>query len=100
MPRNGALRCVSAQGARGTQPTSPPTPLPCPQALFTPLSVDWLSRVALGLGETQHSEAPREGEVGRKGISHERTFRWWGVALPGGGLHDVAMLAGPGSKAA
>lgn len=31
-------------------------------------------RVGLGLGRTSHSEATPEGEVGRKGISCERTF--------------------------
>ncbi len=37
--------------------------------------MDFLYRVGLGLGRTQHSEAVPEGEVGRKGISCERTFR-------------------------
>lgn len=45
------------------------------QALFSQISVDWFARVALGLGETRHPPPPAEGEVGRKGISHERTFR-------------------------
>ena len=45
------------------------------QALFSQISVDWFARVALGLGETRHAPPPAEGEVGRKGISHERTFR-------------------------
>jgi hypothetical protein len=45
------------------------------QALFSATSADFFARVALGLGETRHSAALREGEVGRKGISHERTFR-------------------------
>lgn len=30
--------------------------------------------ISLGLGSTDHWEAPAEGEVGRKGISCERTF--------------------------
>ena len=47
-----------------------------PQALFSATSADFFAHVALGLGETRHSAALREGEVGRKGISHERTFRW------------------------
>lgn len=45
------------------------------QELFSALTSDWLLRVALGLGETVHAPPPAEGEVGRKGISHERTFR-------------------------
>ena len=45
--------------------------------------MDWFARVALGLGETRHPSQPSEGEVGRKGISHERTVRraGWGGAL-------------------
>ena len=60
-----------------------PTRMSPMQALFSATSADFFARVALGLGETRHSAALREGEVGRKGISHERTFRcvfvWLGV---------------------
>lgn len=60
--------------------------------MFTPTSREWLARVALGLGATQHTQGPAPGEVGRKGMSCERTFRWvqpgrrlgWGVGLIGG----------------
>lgn len=72
---------------------SPCTPALHPaQDLFSPLNADWLLRVALGLGETEHAPLPAEGEVGRKGISHERTFRrgrqaaWLGRGRPGGCL--------------
>lgn len=44
------------------------------RALFTAgTSSFYLSR-AMGLGSTSHSDLPNEGEVGRKGIGHERTF--------------------------
>lgn len=44
-------------------------------ALFSPLSMDFFLHCALGLGSTQHGDSVAEGEVGRKGISTERTFR-------------------------
>lgn len=72
-----AVRCHFESCAR--------LPIPLPQALFTPIAVDWFARVALGLGETRHPEPPGEGEVGRKGMSHERTFRReWDGQLAGG----------------
>lgn len=48
---------------------------PSRQALFSAVSTDFFARVALGLGETRHPPQPPPGEVGRKGISHECTFR-------------------------
>jgi DNA polymerase kappa len=44
-------------------------------ALFSPISMEFFLHCALGLGSTQHGETVAEGEVGRKGISTERTFR-------------------------
>lgn len=44
-------------------------------ALFSPISMDFFLHCALGLGATTHPERVAEGEVGRKGISCERTFR-------------------------
>lgn len=44
-------------------------------ALFSPLSMEFFLQSGLGLGPTQHGEAPGEGEVGRKGISCEKTFK-------------------------
>eukprot|EP00884_Botryococcus_braunii_P018752 jgi/Botrbrau1/5560/Bobra.0023s0043.1 len=44
------------------------------RALFTPVASSFYLSVAMGLGSTSHGELPSEGEVGRKGISHERTF--------------------------
>ena len=38
------------------------------------VSVQYFMTVGLGLGATRHGERPVEGEVGRKGISCERTF--------------------------
>ena len=43
-------------------------------ALFSPVATDSFLSAGLGLGRTVHGEAAREGEVGRKGISCERTF--------------------------
>lgn len=43
-------------------------------ALFSPCSRSFFLEVSLGLGSTNHWEAPAEGEVGRKGIGCERTF--------------------------
>lgn len=40
----------------------------------TQVAVDYFMRVGLGLGQTAHGEGTPEGEVGRKGISCERTF--------------------------
>ena len=51
---------------------TPPHPTPLTQALFTANHSAFLARVALGLGATRHEAPPAEGEVGRKGISHER----------------------------
>lgn len=36
--------------------------------------MDFFLATGLGLGSTRHSEEPKEGQVGRKGISCERTF--------------------------
>ncbi|KAK9834297.1 hypothetical protein WJX81_004273 [Elliptochloris bilobata] len=44
-------------------------------ALCSTISSDFFIAAALGVGRTCHSEMVREGEVGRKGISMERTFR-------------------------
>ncbi|GMH35231.1 hypothetical protein BSKO_03099 [Bryopsis sp. KO-2023] len=44
-------------------------------ALFSPSANAFLLEVSLGLGRTTHWEQPGEGEVGRKGISCERTFQ-------------------------
>eukprot|EP00887_Chlorella_sp_A99_P002072 scaffold21.g2072.t1 len=44
-------------------------------ALFTPTQRDFLLHAALGLGHTRHPEGPHEGEVSRRGISCERTFK-------------------------
>jgi hypothetical protein len=44
-------------------------------ALFSPISMEFFLHCALGLGSTQHGDTVGEGEVGRKGISTERTFR-------------------------
>ena len=43
-------------------------------ALFSPIATDSFLSAGLGLGRTVHGEAPKEGEVSRKGISCERTF--------------------------
>lgn len=37
-------------------------------------AMDFFLVTGLGLGSTRHGEEPREGQVGRKGISCERTF--------------------------
>lgn len=42
--------------------------------IHTQVAVDYFMRVGLGLGQTAHGEGTPEGEVGRKGISCERTF--------------------------
>ncbi|KAK9862385.1 hypothetical protein WJX84_004497 [Apatococcus fuscideae] len=42
--------------------------------LYSPISMDFFLASGLGLGQTQHSEPVADGEVGRKGISCERTF--------------------------
>mmetsp|Transcript_25497 Transcript_25497/g.71308 ORF Transcript_25497/g.71308 Transcript_25497/m.71308 type:complete len:539 (+) Transcript_25497:180-1796(+) len=44
-------------------------------ALFSAKSFGFYMEVGLGMGATEHSERPGEGDVGRKGISCERTFR-------------------------
>ncbi|KAL6771591.1 POLK1 [Auxenochlorella protothecoides x Auxenochlorella symbiontica] len=44
-------------------------------ALFSPVSLDFFMRIALGLGSTRHSDPGPDGSVGRKGMSCERTFR-------------------------
>ena len=36
--------------------------------------MDFFLATGLGLGSTEHGEQPKEGQVGRKGISCERTF--------------------------
>ena len=41
-------------------------------ALFSASALDFYAHAALGLGSTQHSPPPQEGEVGRKGIGCER----------------------------
>ena len=38
------------------------------------ISTDFFLATGLGLGSTEHGEEPKEGQVGRKGISCERTF--------------------------
>jgi len=38
------------------------------------ISTDFFLATGLGLGSTAHGDEPKEGEVGRKGISCERTF--------------------------
>ena len=43
-------------------------------ALFSEITADFILAAALGLGGTTHHPPSREGEVGRKGISVERTF--------------------------
>ena len=43
-------------------------------ALFSEVAVDCFMEAGLGLGRTQHHERLRDGEVGRKGMSVERTF--------------------------
>ena len=45
-----------------------------PNADLSQVSVQYFMTVGLGLGATRHGERPAEGEVGRKGISCERTF--------------------------
>ena len=44
-------------------------------ALFTATAVDFFVNAALGIGQTRHSDPAEEGEVGRKGMSCERTFK-------------------------
>jgi DNA polymerase kappa len=44
-------------------------------ALFSPIALDFFFSSALGLGSTTHPPPPVEGEIGRKGMSCERTFR-------------------------
>ena len=43
--------------------------------LFSPISMEFFLNCGLGLGSTHHGDGVAEGEVGRKGISTERTFR-------------------------
>eukprot|EP00873_Tetraselmis_striata_P034403 jgi/Tetstr1/454667/TSEL_041557.t1 len=43
-------------------------------ALFSPKAAHFYLEIALGLGATEHAPRPGDGEVGRKGISVERTF--------------------------
>ncbi|KAK9819455.1 hypothetical protein WJX74_007636 [Apatococcus lobatus] len=43
-------------------------------ALYSPVSMDFFLASGLALGQTRHSEPIADGEVGRKGISCERTF--------------------------
>lgn len=54
---------------------SSPHPRALLAALFSPVSLDFFMRIALGLGSTRHSDPGPEGSVGRKGMSCERTFR-------------------------
>ena len=42
--------------------------------LHAQISTDFFLATGLGLGSTAHGDEPKEGEVGRKGISCERTF--------------------------
>lgn len=42
--------------------------------LHVQVRMEYFMTVGLGLGATRHGERPAEGEVGRKGISCERTF--------------------------
>ena len=44
-------------------------------AVLTPVQLSFFLEAALGLGATRHEPPPGEGEVGRKGMSCERTFR-------------------------
>ncbi len=46
----------------------------CPHVGSSQVSVEYFMTVGLGLGATRHGERPADGEVGRKGISCERTF--------------------------
>ena len=49
--------------------------VPCVDLVSVPqAAVDYFMHAGLGLGQTQHRAAVPEGEVGRKGISCERTF--------------------------
>ena len=43
-------------------------------ALHSEVAIDSFLEAGLGLGRTRHPEALKEGQVGRKGISVERTF--------------------------
>lgn len=43
-------------------------------ALFSDHTMEFLLRTGLGLGRTSHHEQAPEGEIGRKGLSCERTF--------------------------
>jgi DNA polymerase kappa len=43
--------------------------------LLSPAACDFFAHVALGLGSPRRGAPPGEGEVARKGISTERTFR-------------------------
>ena len=43
-------------------------------ALHSEIAIDSFLEAGLGLGRTRHPEALKEGQVGRKGISVERTF--------------------------
>ena len=43
-------------------------------ALFSEISCNFFLEASLGLGNTAHWDTPQRGEVGRKGISCERTF--------------------------
>ena len=38
------------------------------------ISMDFFLATGLGLGSTEHGDEPKEGQVGRRGISCERTF--------------------------
>ena len=44
-------------------------------ALFSPTSLDFFLQCGMGVGATLHAPQPSPGDVGRKGISAERTFR-------------------------
>ena len=44
-------------------------------ALFSESSLEFFLRVGIGIGRTQHHEPVAPGEIGRKGMSCERTFR-------------------------
>lgn len=48
--------------------------IPIRLAQCAQISMDFFLATGLGLGSTEHGEEPKDGQVGRKGISCERTF--------------------------
>ena len=60
----GVTRCADLVACRGLL-----------GALYSSIATDHFMAVGLGIGATLHSQAPQEGEAGRKGMSVERTFR-------------------------